>query len=104
MDTFNQNNMPPMPGPMNNVGPEKKSHGPLIAVVVILLLIIIGGLYFLGQRMNGDYGAPAGADQITESLKAQNASDDLNSIEADLNTTNLDNLDQGAAAIEAELQ
>lgn len=95
--------MPPLP-PTFNSG-QKKSHGPLIAVIVILLLIVIGGLYFLGQRMNGDYGVPAQTDdQITAGLQQQSASDDLNSIEADLNATNIDNLDQGAAVIEAELQ
>lgn len=43
-------------------------------------------------------------DAITESLNQQSDSDDLNSIEADLNATDLDSLDQGAAAIEAEIQ
>lgn len=83
---------------------QKKSHGPLIAVIVILLLIVIGGMYFLGQRMNGNYGLPATSDdEITASLEQQSNSNDLTSIEADLNTTNIDSLDQGAAAVEAEL-
>lgn len=93
------NQMPPIPGTQ-----QKKSSGPLIAVIIILLLIVIGGLYFLGQRMDRDYGVPSQTDQITESLKTQSSSDDLNSIEADLDATEVNNLDQGAAAIEAELQ
>lgn len=92
------NQMPPMPATT-----PKKSSGPLIAVIIILVLIVIGGMYFLGQRMNKDYGVPSQTDQITDALNQQGATDDLNSIEADLNATNIDSLDQGAAVIEAEL-
>lgn len=105
MDTFNPSQMPPMQG---NV--EKKSAGPLVAVIIILALIIIGGLYFLKTRSNQNMYAPSAEtagtneDSITASLNQQGASDELNSIEADLNATNLDNLDQGAAVIEAELR
>lgn len=96
-------NVPNMAG----MEPHKKSYGPLIAVVVILFIIIIGGLYFLGQRIgqkpypdmqNGEI------DSITASLNAQSNSDDLSSIEADLNATNIDNVDQGAAVVESEMQ
>lgn len=104
MEIGNMNQMPPMSGQAYAPGPEKKSHGALVAVIIILLLIVIGGLYFLGQKMNGDYGVPATTDdQITASLEQQSNSDDLNSIEADLNATNVDSLDQGAAAIGSEL-
>jgi len=100
MDTFNPNQMPPIQSQ-----PEKRSLGPLIAVIVILALIIIGGLYFLKQRASQQTYVPVTpTDSITESLNQQNSSDELDSIESDLNNTNLDNLDQGAAAIEAELQ
>lgn len=100
MDSFNPNQMPPMSGQ-----PEKKSVGPLVAVIIILALIVIGGLYFLKQRSSQPTYVPTEqGDAVTESLKQQGSSDDLSSIEADLKATNLDNLDQGAAAIEAELQ
>lgn len=101
MDTFNPNQMPPMQTDVN-----KRSMGPLIAVIIILALIIIGGLYFLRARsVQPTYVPPAPeTDSITDSLNKQSSSDDLNSIEADLNATDLDNLDQGAAAIETQLQ
>jgi hypothetical protein len=100
MDTFNPNQMPPM-----QTQTEKKSVGPLIAVIVILALIIIGGLYFLKERSSQEVYVPTEQnDAVTESLNQQSTSDDLNSIEADLNATNLDSLDQGAAAVEAQLQ
>jgi len=100
MDTFNPNQMPPMPSDNN-----KKSAGPLIAVIVILALIIVGGLYFLKERSSQEvYPIAPASDSVTDALKNQSSSDELDSIETDLNATNLDNLDQGAAAIEAELQ
>lgn len=101
MDTFNPSQMPPMQG---NV--EKKSAGPLVAVIIILALIIIGGLYFLKTRSNQNMYVPAETteDSVTASLNQQGTTDDLSSIEADLNATDLNNLDQGAAVIEAELQ
>ena len=87
--------------------PNNKSKGPLIAVIVILFLIVIGGLYFLGQRMNKSYNPTTDTlttDPVTDSMNTQSDSDDVSSIEADINATNIDNVDQGAAVIEAELQ
>lgn len=109
MDTFNPNQMPPMQ-PSN----EQKSVGPLIAVIVILALIIIGGLYFLKtrsaekvypiQQPATQSQTQVETDNVTSSLKQQNKTDDLKSIEADLNATDLNNLDQGASVIEADLR
>lgn len=101
MDTFNPNQMPPMPSQA-----EKKSMGPLVAVIIILALIIIGGLYFLKTRSaQKTYVPPIEVkDDVTTNLKTQGATDNLDSIEADLNATNLNNLDQGAAAVDALLQ
>ncbi len=99
MDTFNPSQMPGI-----QAQPEKKSVGPLVAVIIILGLIIIGGLYFLKERSaQNDYVPVETGDDVTASLQQQGTSDDLNSIETDLNATNLDNLDQGAAAFQAEL-
>ena len=103
MDTTNPNQMPPM----TQSNPEKKSIGPLIAVIIILALIIIGGLYFLKERASQEGYVPVIGEEsgdITESLNTQSDSDDLDSIEADLNAETFDNLDQGAAALEAELE
>lgn len=104
MDTFNPNQMPPLQTESNT-----KSVAPLVAVVIILAVIIIGGLYFFQTRSsNKNMYAPTAevpaGDNITNSLKQQGTSDDLNSIESDLKLTNVDNIDQGAAAVEAKLQ
>lgn len=103
MDTFNPNQMPPM---YQSGEQAKKSVAPLVAVIIILALIIVGGLYFLKQRSTQETYVPPveQTDGIMEALKKQGSSDDLNSIEADLNGTDLNNLDQGAAVIDAELQ
>lgn len=95
MDTFNPNQMPPMSG----IGSSKKSSGPLVAVIIILALIIIGGLYFLKEKMSRDTYTVPQEDNITENLNLQDDTDDLESIEADLNATNIDDLDQGVEAI-----
>jgi hypothetical protein len=99
MDTFNPSQMPGI-----QAQPEKKSVGPLVAVIIILALIIIGGLYFLKERSRQNAYVPTEtSDSITTGLQQQSSSDNLESIEADLNATNLNNLDQGATAIQAEL-
>ena len=110
MDTFNPSQMPPQMAPINNQ-PVKKSVGPLIAVIIILALIIVGGLYFLKMRAaQPTYTPPTPQavveqkDVITASLNQQSKSDELSSIESDLNSTDLNNLDEGAAAVEAQLQ
>lgn len=103
MDTFNPNQMPNV----GQVQPEKKPVGPLIAVIIILVLIIVGGLYFLKERSSQNTQIPVpenSADTITETLKQQSTSDNLNSIEQDLNNTNVDNIDQGSSAIQSQLQ
>jgi hypothetical protein len=101
MDTFNPNQMPPL----STGTPVKKSVGPLVAVIIILALIIIGGLYFLKERSSQPVYTPAPVgDSVTESLNQQSNSDDLNSIEKDLNNTDVNNLDQGAAAIDSQIQ
>ncbi len=101
MDTFNSNQMP-------NIGDqkEKRSLGPLIAVLIILALIVVGGLYFLKERSSQNLYIPETQleDSVVESLNQQGASDDLDSIEADLKATDLENFDQGASVIETELQ
>lgn len=100
MDTFNPNQMPGMPSQMSN-----SSKGPLIAVIIILALIIVGGLYFLKERATQKVYIPnQQGDTVTTSLNTQSSSDDLNSIERDLKATDVNNLDQGAAAIEAQLK
>lgn len=69
--------------------PEKSgSMGTLVAAVVILTIIVVGALYFWNQRANSEVN-----DEVLESITTQNSSDDTASIEADLDATDLENLD-----------
>ena len=72
-----------------NVGTVESSGGSsglIIGVIVILAIIILGGLYFWSQRVDV-------TDQAVESINTQSTSDEAAAIEADLNTTNVENLD-----------
>lgn len=62
------------------------SAGPIIGTIIILVVIVLGGLYFWGQR--GD-----DVDGTVESINVQSESDEIVDIEADLEDTDLDNLD-----------
>lgn len=82
--------------------PQKSSIGGVIGTIIILSLIILGGLYFWGKRIEESKAKRQLInDNIPEqtvtsdktTIKEVGASDDLNTIEAELNATNLDNLD-----------
>ncbi len=81
-----------MDGEQNNVNPAEKngSAGPIIAVIIILALVILGGLYFWDQR--GDRNEIIN-DDVLEAINTQSELDDAASIEADLDATDVDNLD-----------
>jgi hypothetical protein len=80
---------------------NKSSIGSIIGTIIIIAVIILGGLYFWGKRieeakLNQDLIENNQPSQATTSeedkIKKVSSSDDLNSIEADLNATNMDNL------------
>ena len=69
---------------------EQKSNGALISSIIIILILIIGGIYFWKTSIKGkintgtpaaDTGAVSGAD--------------LSGVESDLNSIDVNNLDQG---------
>jgi hypothetical protein len=75
-----------------------KSIGPAIGIIIIITVMVLGGLYFWGQRaekqtpVSQESANPALVDQTTIDLQKQSSSDNLNSIEADLNNTKLNQL------------
>ena len=83
-----------MEGEQNNVnvgsGEGGGSLGPIIGGIVILVIIILGGLYFWGQRVND---SDAVIDGSAESINMQSDSDAAAAIEADLDATDVENLD-----------
>lgn len=66
----------------NDGGPS----GPVIGLIVILAIIILGGLYFWNQR--------AGNEILEyDDINTQSEADNTTSIEADLDATDIENLD-----------
>ena len=80
---------------------NKSSIGSIIGTIIIIAIIILGGLYFWGKRIEESKlkenlitgFTPGTVDDNTASIITTiSTGDDLDSIEADLNATNLDNL------------
>ena len=81
---------------------NKSGIGSIIGIVIIISIIILGGLYFWGKRIeesklkealvSGNSQTVVSEQDETSAIKSVSSSDDLGSIEADLNATNLDNL------------
>jgi hypothetical protein len=74
---------------MNSSMPSGKSGsaGPVIGAIVILAVIILGGLYFWGQRSGDD------TDRAVDEANMQSDSDEAAAIEADLESTDLEDVD-----------
>jgi CBS-domain-containing membrane protein len=77
---------------------NKKNELMVLAAIVTILLFVMG--YTLYNRTNKS-NQPV--DFMTKQLTTQSETDDINSIEADLNNTDLDNIDKEIQGIESEL-
>lgn len=111
--------MPPQTGnnpirqnPMGSAMPQTpgaKPVGPIIGVIIIVLVLTLGGLYFYGDQLNRKNSAMTPEeiqntpDDSTMKLQEQSGSDETASIEADLNATDLENLDKELQDIEGQL-
>ena len=80
---------------------NQSSIGSIIGTIIIIAIIILGGLYFWGKRIEeaklkqslvSDTTSQDMVANEAATIKSVSSSDDLNSIETDLNNTNLDNL------------
>src|SRR3989344_4525293 len=97
-------------GSMGSVMPkmtdEKKQVGPIIGVVIIVLILTLGGFYFYGNQLNKKNGVMTpeeirnAPDSSILNLEQQSSSDEISEIEADLNATNLNDLDKELQDIE----
>lgn len=69
---------------------EQKSNGAMISAVVIIILLIIGGIFFWKTNIKDK-----STDQpnISETSSSADVSSDISSLEGDLDSMNLDNLD-----------
>lgn len=73
------------------MGGEKSGSGLTIAAIVILIIVVLAGLYFWIERSGSETNGPT--DESMEAIETQSASDDTTSIEADLEATDVENLD-----------
>ena len=80
---------------------NKSGLGSIIATIIIIAIIILGGLYFWGKRVEESQSADNAIQETAQTSEPQSeaatirsvsSSDDLDSINADLQATNLDNL------------
>ena len=100
----------------NDLNASHHTHmGPILGILVIVLVIILGGLYLWGGMLAEE--APVVSEQQIinnepetqrattdqEILETLSPSDELDAIEADINSTNLDSLDTDMTSIDAEL-
>jgi uncharacterized protein HemX len=86
--------MQQMPQSTPPIAPTKgsSSFASLIALVVILALLAVGAFYFWNERM--EKGAAEGPNNdALQTINSQSASDLEADIEADLNATDIDNVD-----------
>ena len=85
--------------------PQKSGVGSIVATIIIIAIIILGGLYFWGKRVEENKTKenlvegstqPTAEESETVSIKNTNQSDDLDSIDADLQATSFNNLSSEA--------
>lgn len=82
--------------PMGSVGGEKKSGSLVWAIVAVVIVALLG--YLLVKSGNNTDDTMSPQDQASENIQndtigTQSDSTDINSIDADLNATNLGTLD-----------
>jgi flagellar basal body-associated protein FliL len=102
-------------------GAGTKQLGIILGVLIVLLALILGGLYLWGSSINIEIPEPA--PEVAQPAPAENnepestidetqiqaldtvsTSDEISAIEADIENTDLDELDAELDAIDAEFQ
>ena len=80
---------------------KENSYGPIIGLVIIILVIALGSVYFLQKREKAPVTTPVTINSTTTEpteivqIKTQGKTDDISSIQNDLNTTNMASIDAG---------
>ena len=80
---------------------NKSSIGGIVGTIIIIALIILGGLYFWGKRIEESKAKQELVNQESQAttsdteanvIMSTDTGDDVDSIQADLDKTNLNNL------------
>lgn len=101
---------------------EKPSHlGAVLGALIVILVLLLGGLYLWGTTLNKYEPIPTvtpterptpeqnnepestKAEAEVKTMQTVSTSDEISAIEADIDSTNLDELDAELNAIDAEL-
>ena len=85
-NNLNNTNIPENPNTPTENG---SSIGPIVGTIVILLIIVLGAFYFWGERKS----STPNVDNTVQDIKMQDKSDDTSSIEADLQSTDVESVD-----------
>ena len=73
----------------------KKSNGALIGAIIVILILVIGGIYLINENQKEDKLLLEENIEMMQPNQDLSESDDLDSIEADLNSqTEIEILDQ----------
>jgi flagellar basal body-associated protein FliL len=92
-----------MEGQMEQTNSNGSSHGNGTSLVIAIVVLVVAGIiaYFVYSKTSSnmmnetqDAMTDETSDPMTTSLEMQGTDDDLGSIEADLNATNFENIDQ----------
>ena len=104
----NVEQMPPQETPEEQVpntpqsdNADKSAFGPIAGIAIIVIVLIVGGVYLWMTATDQDVDesqlpviqSGGEAEAIVNQLNTQGTSDEIADIEADLNTTELENLD-----------
>ena len=82
----------------------KPSIGAFVGIIVIVLVVIFGAFYFWGKMLDEKAMTGTMEDTPTQMLNTQSSSDEIGSIEADLNSTDVNNLAKELGDIDASLK
>lgn len=98
------------------VGTHHNHLGPILGTLIVVLVLILGGLYLWGSMIDNNAGIDSTitpiennepettrAETDAQILQTTSSSDEISAIEADLNSTNLDNLDADLQQAENEI-
>lgn len=80
--------------------PKKSGVGALIGSIIIILILVLGALYFWGGKLQTNEEELNFDDSSAAVNGATSASDEVSDIEADLNQTELVNLDEDLNALQ----
>ena len=93
---MNMGGMPKTQTPSPSPAPKHKGHGGLIAAIVIVIVAAVAAVLLIGQESTSvNYQNNMNTTEGDTVILDEDASDDLNSIENDLESMDIESLDSG---------